>query len=720
MSYLRKFVCGFLIVCFLTSSFLLPAQKARADWSDIAGPVLGAGVSCLVNMLIGELTGELESLDKVPINDNSTNSLDKKISCLNVVAKAAAQIILKKVTLETVAWINNGFKGTPFYVQDTQSLFHSIADGQLTTYLGGLVDNTNPFKKDVARSLIQNYTGFNRPGFTLDQQIGSNWADFDNDFSVGGWDGFLAATQNDDNNPIGTELLAKKAASGKIASTQQAQRDELNQNQGFLSYKKCADDSYQELPAEYSRVELTLQAQGDQNAPETSQAQSLLQQYPECSGYETKTPGTVIADKLTQAVNSPEQQLVNANDLNESLTAVFTALLTQLFNKGVSDLSSGKTFTPEDGSGGYGSNSGYTGTGTSGGTTGQSNWYQTQEFDITTDLPGVIANQQAYKQALVNYNILLSNIMHQLDELDFCIPGPSKDWQPRAQSYVDHFIDSGPAVLLDSDNNYQAMSFDVYLGFLISNFSDAVPKSQLHTLMNNTLDLYKQKMDYRYYSNDALINRMPPVTSIARQEIAKHDQYKRSYDKNLDAIAQIDGIIHTLQFLETQVHTDPNNIPKYLAVFFNLPIAAPDSVTKINTKVDSLSGELDYIVSLITSCKDSLNGPPYNDALSDLHFYQNARRLPPGLTNDYNLPTFTDVAPEVDLRAFLNGENFYGPLPVGDPYSDDSSGLACFPASGATGNPDGQNIIHGCDWNDPNSAHSRWRGFEYYFMGDIW
>ena len=342
MLRIRNF-CTILIVLSLlipSTFLLLPTKTARAEsFKNLAGPFMGGAASCAANYLVSALGNLLNDLKSVPTNDDATSAMNLK-NCIDTIASAAAQVILKKLTQETVAWVNNGFKGAPFYIQDGKSFFKSVGDGEFTTYLSTLVQSQNPFTRDVARGLIQGYTGNSSQGFNLDQVIGPNWENFSNDFSEGGWEGFLAMTQNDDNNIFGAHIKANKAAGTTVTKSKEQLQSELVQNRGFLSFKKCVDPhNYQELPSQYNRVELELQANNDPNDTDTILARQVLAQYPDCKRYETQTPGGLIADKLTRTVNVTEDKLINAKDLNESLTAIFNKLMTQLFNKGIASLS---------------------------------------------------------------------------------------------------------------------------------------------------------------------------------------------------------------------------------------------------------------------------------------------------------------------------------------------------------------------------------------------
>ena len=152
--------------------------------------------------------------------------------------------------------------------------------------------------------------------FNLDRALGDNWQGFDNDFSVGGWNGWLTMTQSPANNGIGASLAANQELGKRIGQKQQAVKEELQQSGGFLSAKKCVDP---DLPSNY----------------EYNPAQD---DYDECKKYETKTPGTVIAGLASEITKSNQQQLQQSDEINELLTNAFNGFFNKLTTEGFNSL----------------------------------------------------------------------------------------------------------------------------------------------------------------------------------------------------------------------------------------------------------------------------------------------------------------------------------------------------------------------------------------------
>jgi hypothetical protein len=693
MLRIRNF-CTILIVLSLlipSTFLLLPTKTARAEsFKNLAGPFMGGAASCAANYLVSALGNLLNNLKSVPTNDDATSAMNLK-NCIDTIASAAAQVILKKLTQETVAWVNNGFKGAPFYIQDGKSFFKSVGDGEFTTYLSTLVQSQNPFTRDVARGLIQGYTGNSSQGFNLDQVIGPNWENFSNDFSEGGWEGFLAMTQNDDNNIFGAHIKANKAAGTTVTKSKEQLQSELVQNRGFLSFKKCVDpQNYQELPSQYNRVELELQANNDPNDTDTILARQVLAQYPDCKRYETQTPGGLIADKLTRTVNVTEDKLINAKDLNESLTAIFNKLMTQLFNKGIASLSGNQTFTPEAGTGGVGSNISVTqiqNTQTGGGVSG-TNWYETESaFDITTDLPEVVQTQQAYITALNAHSAALRRLINALNELDYCIPGPRQNWEQDARQGLQTFLSS---LNYNDDDEVAQTVFLATLGFPLTGAGNigtlsgiGIGRTFADGQMNNIFNQYVDRINARYFNPNTMNNYVPSITPTARAEIAKIASYSAKIEQNNSLVAQANSNISTLNsYLIPRINalvTGHNNgtindadydrtLTSYKNLFASLPVVTEDIVNGVEANTGVAESQVEYIgstdpTSLLSACQDITSSQTNADGT----LMANDRRPYPGTT-------------------IGNGSGLtwsYAPGPVPNTYNSDSAnGVYCWFDSG--------------------------------------
>lgn len=331
--------------------------------------------------------------------------------CLSGIGVTLARNQLTAMTRYTMNWINTGFNGNPMYVQNITSLTNSIERNILEKGISQL-GNTNkayPYGSSFSSSMIRGYnagarkygaTNFldsltsdlayfitdkdsyyssepdNRTALERAQHANNTFA---NDFSTGGWNGWLALTQRDQNNPLGFTMQASQYLADRIAEQSQEKKDELYQNNGFLSQKKCV------LWELYDEENAAVYDQYDNIKTATSKPSN----YPNsiCIKDEIVTPGSIIQDKISYYVNSPERQLELADSINDSLNSLFSALISKLQNQGLSSISSEKyTYTlngVEDKN--MGISSGYTND-FEGGSFSNSSGYRNGSFDLTRDL----------------------------------------------------------------------------------------------------------------------------------------------------------------------------------------------------------------------------------------------------------------------------------------------------------------------------------------------
>lgn len=155
------------------------------------------------------------------------------------------------------------------------------------------------------------------------------------------WDLFNSLTQNCGNNPYCSQIAAEQAIQRQIGNTVARTTQELAQGSGFLGQRECADRSYQDRLADWNNQ---LSDPSLANDPDVI---AQIGPRPTCPSWTIKTPGKIIADKLTGSLGSTDRQLELADELNESIAAVFTALINKLIEKGLSSFD-GKGNDPYD------------------------------------------------------------------------------------------------------------------------------------------------------------------------------------------------------------------------------------------------------------------------------------------------------------------------------------------------------------------------------------
>lgn len=368
--------------------------------------------------------------------------------CLNGIAYTLARNQLTAMTKQTMNWVTSGFNGDPMYVRNINNFLDSVEDEIIYQELNAIKNldgsyNTRdyPYGKDFAGSLVrsrqsaENFAESSKQDLTNYLTDGATIEDFANDFSKGGWAGWLGLTQHPQNSPIGYTMIASQNVADKQTKETENIKAEKAENNGILSDKKCkvkavtkkagqieiektraanelaiAQANYEEAQILWSKAgtkdlkdkisydvkstyEKLLTAQ--QNANDLDASIEDLDE--ECAEWEVVTPGSLIGDKISYYLNSPERQLEIADSINEVLNVLFAQLINKLRLDGLSSLNS-ETFN--NNSGGIGSNSWTTPinyTDVSGNKYAGSGLDENRAFDLTKDL-GNIYNRSDVKQ----------------------------------------------------------------------------------------------------------------------------------------------------------------------------------------------------------------------------------------------------------------------------------------------------------------------------------
>jgi hypothetical protein len=344
--------------------------------SGVFGTLLGCaggikGIQGGIGKLFGKLSKGSTEEDgggepPVPAADATTQSntgnVEKKESCLDSIAYSLSRVALHKLTESTLNWINSGFQGEPTYIKNPGNFFKSIADEQLGVFTSGIAFNPNaPFGRDIAQKIVNTVSGQldlyaqqSRNDLLNDSPLWNNstyeakFQAIQDDLTIiGGWDNYIKVNTLGWANPADAEIRAINIA-GSTQNAANAYKDpvkqteeELRQSGGFLGLKKCNTPSDYEAPetdTSFTLAQAQAQAQNDPNDSDTRAAQQWLKKHT-CTWWATQTPGQAISQQMNINLGTSVRQLELANELNESLSAVFDALMKQLFNKGIASLS---------------------------------------------------------------------------------------------------------------------------------------------------------------------------------------------------------------------------------------------------------------------------------------------------------------------------------------------------------------------------------------------
>lgn len=291
----------------------------------------------------------------------------------------AARKLLDKMTRSTVNWINSGFHGDAFYVQNEESFFKDIVKFEIRTLVDiyGYDTSRFPFGRDFALNTIDAYK--RQLTDNSEHSLSTVITDpvllkgYQKDFDVGGWDAFLINTQYPQNNYLGFQMIANEQIAKKVAGTGKnaAQKvdDLLAQGQGFLSPQTCpTNPDYNNGPNAFRKPSFNMTEYFRTNPyknpwdPGTEEyrqwevdwqdgfliAKANWDKKNTCpGGLVTTTPGFVVATQITNALGSKFKQTELAAAMGNSLAAVFDALLNKLLGDGLSALSNKINPPPE-------------------------------------------------------------------------------------------------------------------------------------------------------------------------------------------------------------------------------------------------------------------------------------------------------------------------------------------------------------------------------------
>lgn len=261
------------------------------------------------------------------------------------VAKAALQAIVKS----TVNWVNNGFNGSPAYVTNLDTTLLSVSNASADSFLRQLATNgaiRSPFQNQIANAVGNNYNTNTNGGFfaanpfTLGQ-VSSDPAAFlrgGSGFEDGGWDAWLSASMNPQNNPYGATILANNALNGQVAQAVATQQTQLNWAKGFLSWKgSCGatgSASSGAAPGSICKSDNdcagTLACISGRCSIDPTLDATSLSTSDKCLAYNIQTPGTVIESQLEKALGSGVDTLVSAHTFDEMINATLAQLMNQV------------------------------------------------------------------------------------------------------------------------------------------------------------------------------------------------------------------------------------------------------------------------------------------------------------------------------------------------------------------------------------------------------
>ncbi|MAZ40681.1 hypothetical protein CL654_00990 [bacterium] len=272
---LKTFFIGTTIfVITIAALFSFHVYRTHAQLNE----ALSCGTAALSSVISGAFV--IPDPTKVPIQDRAIEAKEFLLDCS---VREAAQLVSENVVQATIQWVNTGFGGQPFYVQDLSQFFAGIEDAATQDFLSNQLPGSlnQPFQGAVSQRIAQSQS---RP--TLNQIYTCSGENIDQVFQGGAsdsWLSFIDATTNPGCSPDAAYYTGESI----LAQQQQQSKKEYEQ----------------------------LLTQGEGTLPERDAAGNIV------------TPGAIINDLLKQNLGVGLDQLTQTDEIAE----LFDALVNRSF-----------------------------------------------------------------------------------------------------------------------------------------------------------------------------------------------------------------------------------------------------------------------------------------------------------------------------------------------------------------------------------------------------
>ena len=321
----KKVSTFFATAVFILVMFYAPFQTAKLNtqYAFAGGAASGLyttaqGAAAYIEQGISAVNGTITAA-ATKLTSFNTGSLLFKEKVLDPIVWSIGKTLLSQFTQSIVNWINSGFEGSPAFVSDLKGFLLNVADeaaGEFINEKLGLGFLCEPFQLNIQIALAIQYNIRTRdnqiPECTLSDIVDNIQGFLNGNFADGGWEGWLAVTQQPANNTeFGQYLAASLELDAYVASRLLGEKSIIDWGEGFLSSIICND----------------VEGKSNQN----------------CF---ISNPGKVIQEQLNKALGLPQDTLVVADEFNEIISALFNQLAKQAIT-GVNGLLglSGKTYS---------------------------------------------------------------------------------------------------------------------------------------------------------------------------------------------------------------------------------------------------------------------------------------------------------------------------------------------------------------------------------------
>ncbi|MFA6095573.1 MAG: discoidin domain-containing protein [Candidatus Paceibacterota bacterium] len=348
------------------------AQAAGADCA--AGLAIALGIY-KIRFIAGLLDvpaqqNKTAALNNIPDTANEYGQL--VVRCvLKPLAKNMIVALIRNVGASVVSWVNSGFKGSPLFVTDYEGTIQDSADQAIGTFIEGseLGFLCNDFSFQIRLALALKYS---RP---FQEEIKCTLSDIEENIATNGgrgWENLITASIEPQNNVYGAYIIADSALAQKAFRAATVQEDKIAYGQGFLAFESCDPENY-ESQAEYDKRQAAIKGNAnlelggggafkvvatkvtttrlDSSYGTATASTDFVQSNSKekiCKKPTIKTPGRVIADKLTSTFAQGDIQMAVAQEIDDVVAATMNQIAQKALQgaKGLLGLSKKRSTTP--------------------------------------------------------------------------------------------------------------------------------------------------------------------------------------------------------------------------------------------------------------------------------------------------------------------------------------------------------------------------------------
>ncbi len=249
-----------------------------------------------------------------------------KESTLDGIAWYLAKLVIQRMTVEIINWINRDFEGYPQFVNNLGVFLTDIADQATGAFIreNNLEYLCNPLSIRIALLTYQYEPIQQRYSCTLSRVVNNIDSFIQGNFAEGGWTGWFSHATIPTNNLPGQYLVIQ----GELVKY--ANKKEENQK-NYLSY---GQGMFSDLSFEWCQTVENTEGVPDGAGGVRYEAGMTRDDCP------IKTPGKLITDQLSWVTTSPLRQQELADELNEAISAILSTLMSKLLSDGLAYLTS--------------------------------------------------------------------------------------------------------------------------------------------------------------------------------------------------------------------------------------------------------------------------------------------------------------------------------------------------------------------------------------------